>query len=294
VGVIVWELSCRQSFQRRVLESSVEAETQVCWRQLLATWPENAQSSGVARLIEFVNCAFKVLKDHLDKVDWICRDLWQSGGGSVTADFVRGVVRPEVADQIEKHTSELDRKLKAFMHLKRFENRRPILHHFLNATQQMKQRVSQFYDREAERLKCSSAAVAKPSADSESPDTKSGLVQEVEQSEELNAALANNTTVDVGARGAQTEPSRENLAPRLLQTSPRVSKAVNPEIAKRRALVQANPDASAYDLCIIFDQQGVPLPRKWVEAGLKSWVSAYKNSRYQNRLQVLISKDRYR
>ena len=74
----------------------------------------------------------------------------------------------------------------------------------------------------------------------------------------------------------------------------RTSDQPGPEVAKRRALVRDNPDATADDLCAIFDRLDSPvqLPRKWVAAGIKSWVMAYKDPRYRTRIGTMISKDR--
>jgi len=66
----------------------------------------------------------------------------------------------------------------------------------------------------------------------------------------------------------------------------------DPEVAKRRALVKANPDASACDMCEIWDRASVPLRSKWQAAGFRSWADAYLNPQYRTRIDTLISKDR--
>lgn len=70
------------------------------------------------------------------------------------------------------------------------------------------------------------------------------------------------------------------------------SKNVDPETAKRRALVKSNPDASAKELCEIFDRERVPLPPKWKDGGYTSWTKAYRDPHYRRRTDVLVSKDR--
>jgi hypothetical protein len=66
----------------------------------------------------------------------------------------------------------------------------------------------------------------------------------------------------------------------------------NPEVAKRRSLVKSNPNASAGEMCEIFDRVNVPLPRKWQDAGFQKWSRACKDANYRSRIDVLISKDR--
>jgi hypothetical protein len=66
----------------------------------------------------------------------------------------------------------------------------------------------------------------------------------------------------------------------------------DPEVAKRTALVGSNPGTSAQDMCEIFDRESVPLPRKWQEAGLKTWRQAYRDASYHSKIDTLISKDR--
>lgn len=70
------------------------------------------------------------------------------------------------------------------------------------------------------------------------------------------------------------------------------SARIDPEVAKRTVLVKANPGIPAEEMCEIFDRENVPLPTKWLAAGLQAWSQAYKNSRYRSRIHTLLSKDR--
>jgi hypothetical protein len=79
-----------------------------------------------------------------------------------------------------------------------------------------------------------------------------------------------------------------------VEAKPRKPQRCNPEVAKRRALVKANPGIDAEEICEIFDREGVPLPSKWLEAGFKIWCVAYKRPGYRAKIDVLISKDRRR
>jgi hypothetical protein len=67
----------------------------------------------------------------------------------------------------------------------------------------------------------------------------------------------------------------------------------DPEVAKRRSLVRANSDASAQEMCEIFDRMNVPLPSRWQGKGFASWEHAHNNSNYRKRIGVLISKDKH-
>ncbi len=69
-------------------------------------------------------------------------------------------------------------------------------------------------------------------------------------------------------------------------------KSENPEVAKRRALVNSNPNISASEMCQIFDREKAPLPAKWQEAGFKSWSRIYRIPMYRSKIAVLISKDK--
>jgi hypothetical protein len=104
-----------------------------------------------------------------------------------------------------------------------------------------------------------------------------------EESKFTNAALPTSLGVQQKEKGAA------GPAPEQPQ---KVGSVGDPEVAKRRSLVRANPDISAQEMCEIFDRQHVPLPSKWQAAGFSSWASAYKNSNYRRRISVLISKDR--
>ena len=81
----------------------------------------------------------------------------------------------------------------------------------------------------------------------------------------------------------------------IKQEKSRVSNAganSDPEVAKRRALIKANPDVPAREMCEIFDREKVPLPLKWQAARIQSWSNAYKDTNYRRRIQVIITKDK--
>jgi len=70
--------------------------------------------------------------------------------------------------------------------------------------------------------------------------------------------------------------------------------AFDEKIAKRRAIVKSNPKLSVKELCEIFDQRQIPLPRRWKDAGIEWWTKAYHQGRFRGRVHNLVSKDRAR
>ncbi len=60
---------------------------------------------------------------------------------------------------------------------------------------------------------------------------------------------------------------------------------------KRRDIVGSSPNLSARELCQLFDDRQVPVPRRWKDAGIEWWTKAYQ-SRFRGRAQNLISRDR--
>ena len=67
----------------------------------------------------------------------------------------------------------------------------------------------------------------------------------------------------------------------------------DPEVAKRRAIIQRNPRMKASDLCGRFDVGELKLPPNWeTEFGVRDWVSAYRKPRLRSRIDTMISKDR--
>lgn len=64
------------------------------------------------------------------------------------------------------------------------------------------------------------------------------------------------------------------------------------EVAKRAVLARANRNTPAGEMCEIFDHSNVRLPAKWLDAGFRTWIEAYRNSGYRSRIHTLISKDR--
>ena len=70
--------------------------------------------------------------------------------------------------------------------------------------------------------------------------------------------------------------------------------AFDEKIAKRRAIVKSNPKLSVKELCEIFDQRQIPVPRRWKDAGIEWWTKAYHQGRFRGRVHNLVSKDRAR
>jgi hypothetical protein len=91
-------------------------------------------------------------------------------------------------------------------------------------------------------------------------------------------------------KSARAEPSKEESST-LRRLTPKVK--INPDVAKRRAIVANNPERSAHDLCGLFDLDRVPIPEKWPEQfTVDDWRGAYKNKACRARLHALISIDR--
>jgi hypothetical protein len=88
------------------------------------------------------------------------------------------------------------------------------------------------------------------------------------------------------------QASSADLGTLRRRNAPTPSRNSDPEVAKRRALVRSNPGLSASEMCEIFDRERVPPPSKYVMAGFKSWLQAYKDSNYKSKIQILVSKDR--
>lgn len=139
----------RRLFELKLQESSLQKDTQICWARLLRNYKEN---DGVAIFKASVDCAIEALSDHLDEVDWYCRDTWSGQGGSVTAQFVLEVVSQEIADTIEARVSAIQARLKQFMSRKGLKNRTPVLHHLFEAKKRLKATMVGRYDMEVREL----------------------------------------------------------------------------------------------------------------------------------------------
>ena len=66
----------RRLFELKPMESSLEKDTESCWRRLFWNYRQN---DGVVLFKAFIDCALVALRDHLDEVDWFCRDTWRVG-----------------------------------------------------------------------------------------------------------------------------------------------------------------------------------------------------------------------
>lgn len=67
-------------------------------------------------------------------------------------------------------------------------------------------------------------------------------------------------------------------------------RGADPDIIKRRAIVQQNSPLQAQGLCELFDSMKIPLTRSMKEAG--SWTGAYRSPICRPRIDSLICRDR--
>jgi hypothetical protein len=63
-----------------------------------------------------------------------------------------------------------------------------------------------------------------------------------------------------------------------------------PEVAKRRAIVQANPTLRSQQLVKRFDFDNIRMPPGW---DAPSWTAAYQKPEYRPLIQTMVSKDRH-
>jgi hypothetical protein len=84
--------------------------------------------------------------------------------------------------------------------------------------------------------------------------------------------------------------SPDFTSPSESQKKSRIVRKVNPEVAKRRAIVARNLGRSAAEVCGLFDLDSVPLPSGFENLG--GWKEAYNEPRFRSRVDTLISKDR--
>lgn len=109
-----------------------------------------------------------------------------------------------------------------------------------------------------------------------------GLDADLAQCEDLIGRL------EPKARGGKPRPT--DLRSRLVTRS-----RLQPEVAKRRAIVAQHPKATASTLCARFQLEGVEFPPGWDD--VTDWRNAYKlkegqKFKYKGRIDKMISEDR--
>jgi hypothetical protein len=62
-----------------------------------------------------------------------------------------------------------------------------------------------------------------------------------------------------------------------------------PDIVKRAEIVRQNPEARAQGLCLIFDNEKIPVPKGWAT---QRWTQAYKSPVYRKLIHTIVWKDR--
>ena len=62
-------------------------------------------------------------------------------------------------------------------------------------------------------------------------------------------------------------------------------------VSARRTFVRQNWDVPDQELCEMLDREKIALPKRYSEAGYKTWLDAWRERK--SRIQVIFSTDRY-
>lgn len=122
------------------------------WRQVQFEWGKNNQVKGAAYLAALGDSAFISLREYLDAVDRICRDVWHSQGQTINAGFVRGTVRDAVNNAIEACAAGIKGEVDLLVMRKVARDATPALRHLARSIRQLKGEVTVRYEIEAREL----------------------------------------------------------------------------------------------------------------------------------------------
>ncbi|SRR5579875_935267 len=76
-------------------------------------------------------------------------------------------------------------------------------------------------------------------------------------------------------------------------TGQRTRKVRSSEVERRRGIVAGNLTRGPEDLCELFDQHGVSLPRDWA-GNVQNWRQALRSRNYRQNVRQIISKDKHK
>jgi hypothetical protein len=88
----------------------------------------------------------------------------------------------------------------------------------------------------------------------------------------------------------RSKPSKESSSTQGDKKSLRPGAEKQHPVSARRTIVKQNPGIPGKELCEILDRESIRLPKRWAEAGFKTWVEAWREREQQ--IQVIFSKDR--
>jgi hypothetical protein len=199
-----------------------------------------SRKTGGSFLLNVADGQLALLGEWLKGVDRICREVWQIQGEPVTADFVREILLPEALLLIGARESAVKGNIKLAASRMRAEDPHPAQHHLVMEIGQLKANVTNDYEIEARTL-----------------DHRNGLTQQalppkrqhlLTAVEELEAEVKR-STVSYAQNSRKTSQGAES------KPKSRKGERNDPEVAKRNALIRSNRDASAEQLCQIFDRE---------------------------------------
>jgi hypothetical protein len=119
---------------------------------------------GAKRLQRRIDSDISVLHDFLEKVEALCRDIWESLRETTTSDFVCGVLHTRICGFIATHEEVIRKQIQIVGPTNGVGNLRPVFRHFDAKYSVLKHQFESKCEAEALTLKYQESKIAEKSA----------------------------------------------------------------------------------------------------------------------------------
>jgi hypothetical protein len=155
----------RQLFALKLREPSHTMQIQVIARRRKAQSEQRkrGQGDGAGLFLALVQADLEVLRDFLEEVDRICRDVWETQGYAITPEFVRAVLAEEAFNVIEIRTGVIESQIELTARRTHLSNHLfPARSRLTQAKSRLKATIGNRYEIEARGLEHNNAHKHKP------------------------------------------------------------------------------------------------------------------------------------
>jgi ribosome-binding protein aMBF1 (putative translation factor) len=130
----------------------MQIETFSRWRRIQSEQRKRGQGNGVGFFVALADSDLEVLREFLEEVDPICREVWTTQGNLLTAEFVRVVLVQTILNTIEARVGTIKSRVEMAARRKRSTESTTALRHLAQAVGQLRGIVSERYEIEAREL----------------------------------------------------------------------------------------------------------------------------------------------
>ena len=138
--------------------------------------------------MKLIDCDLAILREHLEVVDRLCREVWETQGKTITAAFVRAMRDNTIWNTIGGRTGAIRGGIENMAKRTGYAHLNPIRSYLAQEVERLKLTVANRYEAEARELEYKTALTRKPFSNVENSKPNSGIAEGMMENKQSDAA----------------------------------------------------------------------------------------------------------